>query len=227
MNTINSSFEATSKLNDTYLLASLQRKFIDEENASPGASIEVKSINASCEESALISLGTQSEQQMNQVIYFTASPPQSYLAFNQPLQDFTLMSDYPTTPEEQLELKIARRLKNFEQIREIYISHNEELTTVKVILDVEHYNYNLMDKIFNEAEFPVKDSFSEKLISFEYIPYYPESNNLINPQEDRLIFTRAIQENLSVKKREESTEFNDYLHPAKSFDYQNVKFIYA
>lgn len=220
--------EGTSELsNNIYLLASLQRRFIDEENASPGTFIEVKSINAPREEPVFISLGTQSEQPVNQITWFTSSLPQSYLAFNQPLQDFALMSDYSVTLEEQLELEIARKLKNFEQVREIYIRHNEELTIVKVILDVEHYDYNLMDRIFNKAEFPIKDSFLEKLISFEYIPYYPESNNLINPKEDKLMFNKVVQENLSVKKGEDSTEFDDYLTPEKSFDYQNAKFIYA
>lgn len=214
-------YESTFDLPDNiYLLTSLQSYFPSEKAAYPGTSLEIKSVNSPQQRVTSLSLNTQSEQSINQMPWLTTPKPESYSVINKPSLDFAFVTEFTTTLEKQLELAITRKLKNFGEVREIYINHNDELTTVKVILNIEYYDYYLMDKIFNEAEFPIRDSFKGELINFEYIPYYPDSEHLIDPKQDELIFDRAIQEYLPIKREVDSLEFNDYLPLAKPSEQQ-------
>ena len=104
-----------------------------------------------------------------------------------------------TVQSNSLEAVIVNKLENISKVQKIYIRDLDTLISVRVLLEMETYDYELMDKILNEAEFPIKDMFSTKLFDFEYIPYEQGSDdNLIETFNQKLIFDRGVNNLLST-----------------------------
>lgn len=68
---------------------------------------------------------------------------------------------------EQLIVSYAQKIK---EIKKIYVSEMNMLTSVSIVIKMDYYDYDLMNKIFERFEFPVKDMFASKLIDFNYVP---------------------------------------------------------
>lgn len=69
-----------------------------------------------------------------------------------------------------LELESAIKFKKFNEVSDIYIQEDSNLTIVRVLINLDKYNYNLMTEIFNTAEFPLRDKFErDRLIDFQYV----------------------------------------------------------
>lgn len=97
-------------------------------------------------------------------IQFPATP--SALIQNSAL-DLAYTSDIDS---DNFELETIIKLKRFDEITNIYIQESEDVITTRVLINLEKYDYSLMEKIFNTVEFPLKDKFeTEKMIDFQYI----------------------------------------------------------
>jgi hypothetical protein len=71
---------------------------------------------------------------------------------------------------DNFELEAIIKFKKFEHITDIYIEEGEQFINIKVFINLEKYDYDLMNNIFNDAEFPLKDKFErDKLFNFRYI----------------------------------------------------------
>lgn len=86
-------------------------------------------------------------------------------------EDFALDLLYSfSQSSDNLELETRIKFKKFEDITDIYIEEGEQFINIRVFIDLERYDYNLMNDIFNDAEFPLKDKFEkDKLFNFQYI----------------------------------------------------------
>ncbi len=110
-----------------------------------------------------------------------------------PSQHESMMLTSLTISDE--ESYVVNKLKRFEEIKEVYINHNKkDLTLIKIKIEMENYNYDLMRKIFEEAEFPVKDNFPKQLFDFKYIPITNDNNDLININLDKQIYNKQADE---------------------------------
>lgn len=70
---------------------------------------------------------------------------------------------------DNFELETIIKFKKFESITDIYIEEGEQFINIRIFLDLERYDYNLMNDIFNDAEFPLRDKFERnKLFNFQY-----------------------------------------------------------
>lgn len=205
---------------EIFFLASLQNKFLNQQNTSPGTFVEIKPWY---KKPLFLSPDTQSEHSINQIAWFTTVPSENYSIPDKLSQNVTLASAYIATEEQRLELSVVQKFKKINQVKKIYINYSQELTTVKIILDTDFYNYDLMEKILNEAEVPIRNIFLERLVDFEYIPIYPKTNHLVNTQADKLIFNKKTHEVPPTRQLINSAEFEDYLFPKKhSFAFQYV-----
>lgn len=71
---------------------------------------------------------------------------------------------------DNFELETIIKFKQIENITDIYIEEGEQFINIRVFINLERYDYNLMNDIFNNAEFPLKDKFEkDKLFNFQYI----------------------------------------------------------
>lgn len=86
-------------------------------------------------------------------------------------EDFALDLLYSfSQSSDNLELETRIKLKKFEDITDIYIEEGEQFINIRVFIDLERYDYSLMNDIFKNAEFPLKDKFEKnKLFNFQYI----------------------------------------------------------
>ena len=82
----------------------------------------------------------------------------------------SLFLSYSVSSKESLEQTILSKFQRIEEVEKIYILFNGNLVLVKIVLDMPTYGYDLMQRIFTEAEFPIKDSYLDKIIDFEYLP---------------------------------------------------------
>lgn len=88
--------------------------------------------------------------------------------YNQELALDLLYSLNPSA--DNFELETIIKFKKFENITDIYIEEGEQFINIRVFINLESYDYNLMNNIFNDAEFPLKDKFEkDKLFNFQYI----------------------------------------------------------
>lgn len=200
-----------------YFLSALSNNFYHQETASPQiyfeqVGLEVKPFSSCYESNPSLSI-TPHEQIINRLITPTLS--KSYSTSNIIGPRFVLVSTPSKTEEEQIEREIARVFERIVQIFKIYIYHDAEITNVKVLINFDHYDYDLMDKIFNEAEFPIKDLFTDKLIHFEYIPIGSEQK-FINPELEKLIYNKSLIENITINEKIDHSEYDDYLFQTKS-----------
>lgn len=71
---------------------------------------------------------------------------------------------------DNFELETMIKFKKFEHITDIYIEEERQFINIRVFINLDKYDYNLMSDIFNQAEFPLQDKFEEnKLFNFQYI----------------------------------------------------------
>lgn len=71
---------------------------------------------------------------------------------------------------DNFELEAIIKFKKFENITDIYIEEGEQFINIEVFINLERYDYDLMNDIFNDAEFPLKDKFEkDKFFNFQYI----------------------------------------------------------
>lgn len=86
-------------------------------------------------------------------------------------QAFAVDLAYSTQADaDNLELETVFKLKQFDQVKSIYIDEIDNIITMRVLIEIDQYEYDLMNEIFNKAEFPLKDKYEKnKLIHFQYI----------------------------------------------------------
>lgn len=86
-------------------------------------------------------------------------------------QDFALDLLYSFSPSaDNFELETTIKFKKFDKITDIYIEEGEQFINIRIFINLEQYDYNLMSDIFNDAEFPLKDKFEkDKFLNFQYI----------------------------------------------------------
>lgn len=86
-------------------------------------------------------------------------------------EDFALDLLYSFSQNaDNFELETIIKFKKFENITDIYIEEGEQFINIRVLINLERYDYNLMNNIFNDAEFPLKDKFEkDKLFNLQYI----------------------------------------------------------
>lgn len=115
----------------------------------------------------------------------------SYITPNNTPIGYALLTQ--RSKDDSLELNLINRLQQFDKVERIYLSHNENLIQVKVLVQMETYDYKLMDKLINDVEFPIKDSYKSKLIDFEYIPNLPNQEPDIYSS-SKLIYNKKANE---------------------------------
>ena len=82
-----------------------------------------------------------------------------------------------------LELKVAFKFKNIDSVIAIYSNVEKELQNFTVLLDKDFYDFDLMNKIYSEIEFPILNELGDnKVISFEYI--YHDDKNMSKPTKE-------------------------------------------
>lgn len=125
---------------------------------------------------------------------FSINEPKNWITNE--LQSKNVFFISATPSEETMKQMIKDKYGKFEKVRKVYVSEEKEITLVKVILEMETYDYNLMDEIFNEAEFPIKDQFRNKLIDFEYLNLNTEEEQNIS-QDYELIYRDSEKQTYS------------------------------
>lgn len=203
--------------NNIYLLTSLQNYF-REQSASPRVSLEIKEVSTP-DIGITYSYGTaRSIASFNLKNRMVTVKPKSHLTLNDLEKELAFIS-YSTSqqPDEYLELELTKKLRKFQQVRNIYIHLGKNLTVIKVILDINHYDCDLMSEIFKRVEFPIKDAFQERLFHFDYIPYYSGYEKLINPQRDKLIFNKETVSKSLVGEKIDFLEFDEYIQPEEYY----------
>lgn len=73
------------------------------------------------------------------------------------------------SPNRSLEQLIVSRAQNINEIAKVYFFEKDMLVSIFVVLNMNQYDYDLMNRIFEDLEFPIKDLFKNKLISFNYL----------------------------------------------------------
>jgi hypothetical protein len=200
-------------------LIGLQDKSFKQDNSSEGVSLELHLL---CENYLSSILETNnSENPIKQKPRVTTARLRNYVTSSLLQQNNALNIADIIVDNQSLETNIVNKFKKFKETLKIYICHNNDLTIVKILLAKQHYDYELMDKIFNEAEFPIKDTFQDKLIDFEYIPFSSAYHRLINSDLDKLIFDRKMDDVL-MSKGERLYSYNDYSENQKIFNQFNT-----
>lgn len=92
--------------------------------------------------------------------------PEPYITTPSHRSAYALASISVDRTLEQLIVSYAQHIK---EIVKIYVSEMNMITSVSVVIKMNEYDYDLMSKIFEKFEFPVKDMFVNKLIDFDYI----------------------------------------------------------
>ncbi len=100
---------------------------------------------------------------------------------------------YEISKDESLELNLISRLQKFDKVERIYLNNIENFIQVKVLIEMETYDYELINKLINDVEFTIKDSYKNKLIDFEYIPNLPDQEPDIYSSL-KLIFNKKVNE---------------------------------
>ena len=215
--------EDSSELkNNIYLLTSLQKNYFGEQSSSPAVSLNVKEISIRDIHTTYFCSPTESAQSLNFKNWLVIPKPESYLTRDELEKELVFVSNSSfLEPNEYLGLELVKKLKKFSQARNVYIHYDKDLTVIKVILDVDHYDCDLMDELFKNVEFPIKDTFEERLFHFDYIPYYPGYEKLINSQRDKLIFNKEIDSKPFVEKKIDFLEFDEYIQPEKYYAKSN------
>lgn len=91
-----------------------------------------------------------------------------------------------------LELEAVAKLLRFGQVTDVYFDESPDIITIRAILDLEVYNYDLMTSIFESVEFPLKDKYeNDKLINFEYVYRVSAGRNQLDHY-GRGIFSRSL-----------------------------------
>lgn len=102
-----------------------------------------------------------------------------------PLAYSLLTNDY------SLETIAVSKLEKIVEVTKIYLDDQEQIADIKVFINMNTYDYDLIDKIQNEVEFPIKDLFKNKLIDIEYLPSI-EDDSAFEDTRWKLIFNRNI-----------------------------------
>ncbi len=95
-------------------------------------------------------------------------------------QDFVVDLAYSAeTDSNNLELETIIKFKQFSEVTDIYFKESDQIITVRVLIDLAQYDYDLMNEIFNRAEFPLKDKFEkDRLIDFQYLYVSQQSEQI-------------------------------------------------
>lgn len=81
---------------------------------------------------------------------------------------------------DNFELETVIKFKKFDNITDIYIEEGKQFINIRVFINLERYDYSLMNDIFNDAEFPVKDKFEkDKFFNFQYLYKSADPSELI------------------------------------------------
>lgn len=125
------------------------------------------------------------------------------------------------TQNNSLETTIVGKLEKIDKVKKVYMDEDEQFTDIKIILEMNTYDYDLVDKILKEVEFPIKDEFKNKLIDFEYLPFIEkEDDDIYNGTNWKLIFSRNISEIVFSP----NNDFN-YEKPLNNIPLVNVAFL--
>lgn len=121
----------------------------------------------------------------------------------------------PNIKNRSIKEQIVDIYKSFNKVKKIYVKEYENFTDVKVILDMEIYDYDLMNSIFNTAEFPLKENNSHMLFNVDYIPTIAGEGSLVDPFIYQLIYNKDLLNvealnNTIYSLTDSSTNYIDY-----------------
>jgi len=79
------------------------------------------------------------------------------------------LNDQNTEIDNAIELRVIILSKEIDEISKIYFEEINNFITMNFVLNTESYNHDLMKKIFNEIELPIRNNLKvDKLIEFNY-----------------------------------------------------------
>ncbi|MBI2613979.1 MAG: hypothetical protein HYW62_04380 [Candidatus Levybacteria bacterium] len=133
---------------------------------------------------------SQKENAINKTIDFIpclVSEAKNYAAPNYIPFGFSLL-----TQNNSLETVVVSKLEKIDKVKKIYLDEQSQFADIKIFLEMPTYDYDLINKILNEIEFPIKDTFKNKLIDFEYLPFTEEDKSIDTGW--KLIFNRDVNE---------------------------------
>lgn len=90
---------------------------------------------------------------------------------------------------DEIELVIANRLKNINQVVAIYTQHYRAELQVVVFLNTEMYDNDLMYKML-DIEYELQKRFGEQLLAFSYIPRVSENRREVVSKSAKLIYEK-------------------------------------
>ena len=134
------------------------------------------------------------ENQANQYINYKSwfeTDERNYVTPNYTPLAYALLT---TAKDDSLEMNLIHKFQKFDRVLRIYLTEYNNFIQIKVLLDMEIYDYELMDKLINDAEFSIKDSFRNKLIDFEYVPVLSNQKIEVANISTQLIYDKDTNE---------------------------------
>ena len=111
-----------------------------------------------------------------------------------------------------IEAEIVDKLDQIDEVIKVYYKEDNNFISVKILLTMPTYDFELIDKLLNRVEYPVKDQYKNKLINFEYIPYTKGDQEQSENKNMLQIFNRELQEIIYL-----STVTYSYIDPVENF----------
>lgn len=80
------------------------------------------------------------------------------------------------TSVNNIEMDLIKYYKSFDKVKQIFISKNEGIRDIRILLDLNEYNIDYMEEFFSKAQFPIQDKYSDQevMLNFEYIFSYDD-----------------------------------------------------